>query len=197
MQEARETIAQKIQEAEMVLVGLGERFTGEGSAAPIKKAYENLAELLQEKDYFVITLAADELIYGPGLRRERIVRPLALQEDESGGSEKVEGTDESGDSENAGGTDESEGSDGAFPEWDAYMRWLQGTLRKKLLVLELGVGLTVPQMIRFPFEKIVYLNEKAELVRVHDRLFQLPENLHGKGLSVPKDALWLLAGDEG
>lgn len=77
--------------------------------------------------------------------------------------------------------------------WELYMKWLQGTLNKKLLVLEFGVGLRYPDLIRFPFEKVVYLNQKAELIRVHEMLYQLPEQLSGRGTSVAENPVSLLA----
>lgn len=76
------------------------------------------------------------------------------------------------------------------------MKWLQGTLHRRLLVLELGVGLRYPQVIRFPFEKIVYLNQQAEFIRVHDKLFQLPEQISGKAISISSDVVRLFADAE-
>lgn len=81
-------------------------------------------------------------------------------------------------------------------EWEMYLKWLQGTLNRKLFVLELGVGLKYPDVIRFPFEKISYFNQKAELVRVHDRLFQLPAELGEKGKSIQENPVHLLASME-
>jgi hypothetical protein len=55
--------------------------------------------------------------------------------------------------------------------WDKYMKYLTTTVNKKVLLLELGVGLDYPTVIRWPFEKLAFVNEKAHLVRVHERLF--------------------------
>jgi len=173
MKEEIKTIADKIAEAELVLVGIGEKFAAVQSVELLTEAYGKLAALLEGKNYFVITLCTDEAVYEAGLREDRIVRPLA--EEESGQQE-------------AGETRPS--------RWDTYMKWLQGTLHKRLLVLELGVGLKYPQIIRFPFEKTVYFNQKAELVRVHDKLFQLPAELSGRGSSIPVDAVSLLKNAE-
>lgn len=82
--------------------------------------------------------------------------------------------------------------DGYLPEWNLYKKWLQGTLNKKLLVLELGVGMQYPSVIRWPFEKTVFFNHKAELVRVHESLYQLSEDLKGKGVSISQNAIdWM------
>ena len=77
-------------------------------------------------------------------------------------------------------------------KWSLYRRWLQGTINRKVVLLELGVGLEFPSVIRWPFEKIAFYNQKATLIRVHEKLYQLPEDLSGRGISVALDALsWL------
>jgi len=60
--------------------------------------------------------------------------------------------------------------------WDIYKKYLTNTLNSNLLVLELGVGLEYPTVIRWPFEKVTFINKKAHLIRVHERLYQhIPE----------------------
>ena len=49
-----------------------------------------------------------------------------------------------------------------------------------------------PQIIRFPFEKVVFFNQKARLIRVHSRLYQMTEELKGKGFSVAQDPVEFL-----
>ena len=39
----------------------------------------------------------------------------------------------------------------------------------------------LPNIIRWPFEKIAYYNRKADFFRVHGTLYQLTEELGGKG----------------
>ena len=70
-----------------------------------------------------------------------------------------------------------------------YMKWLQGTLNRKLCVLELGVSLKFPTVIRFPFEKTAFFNRKAQFIRVHEKLYQLSEELADKGISQPENAV--------
>lgn len=177
MQEKLELILQKIKDAEMVLVGIGERFALAEAAGDMVNAYKGLAGALAGKNYFIITTCVDGLIYEAGLKEERIVRPLAEEEQEAADGE-------------------AKGAAVHSSHWETYMKWLQGTLHKKLFVLELGVGLKYPNIIRFPFEKTVYFNQKAELVRVHDTLFQLPAELNGRGISVPEDPVKLFAACE-
>ena len=74
-----------------------------------------------------------------------------------------------------------------LPDWETYREWLQRTLNKKILLLELGVSFDAPTVIRWPFEKIAYINKKAYLVRVNDTYYQLTEELKGKGTSINAD----------
>lgn len=82
---------------------------------------------------------------------------------------------------------------GYLKQWDTYKKWLQGTLNHKLLVLELGVDLTYPTVIRWPFEKIAYFNNKSFFVRINEQLYQLTEELAGKGIGISENAIdWLI-----
>lgn len=173
MEKNIEMITQKIKEAELVLVGIGEKFELKENEEKLNTAYINLKKLLEGKNYFVITTCVDGLIFHAGLRPDRIACPLAEESEE-----------------------EKEKESTLQSAWETYMKWLQGTLHKKLLVLELGVGLKYPSVIRFPFEKTVYFNQSADFIRVHDKLFQLPAELNGRGNSVKADAVELLANME-
>lgn len=81
-------------------------------------------------------------------------------------------------------------------DWSRYTKWLQGTLNRKVCILELGVNLDYPSVIRFPFEKTGYYNRKAFFIRVNERLYHLTEELHERGVSMAKNAIdWLLMED--
>lgn len=162
MQKKITLLLEKIEHADLILIGIGETFASEKSLEYVEAAYRNLAKMLEGKNYFVITTCTDRKIESVGLKKERVVCPLLEESDQ----ETV---------------------------WDIYLKWLQGTLHKKLLVLELGVGLRYPDLIRFPFEKTVFYNQRAELVRIHDKLFQLPVELKGRGISVEENAARLFA----
>lgn len=90
-------------------------------------------------------------------------------------------------------TEEQEtGTEKADPSWMHYMKWLQGTVNRKLLLVELGVGMNQPQILRFPFERILYLNQKAKLYRVNRKLYHLTENAAEKGVGIAENAIdWL------
>lgn len=74
--------------------------------------------------------------------------------------------------------------EGYLPQWNRYMQWLSGTLNKKLLILELGVGFQNPGVIRFAFEKTAYFNQKARMYRVNQNFSQISEELQGKAVPV-------------
>lgn len=168
MQGTEKDLMDKLETAEMVLAGIGEEFEAESSQEILPKAYEKLAQLLAGKNYFVITTGKDDLIMQSGLKVDRIVQPLLFEED----------------------------SDQMPPMWDKYTKWLQGTLNRNVLILELGVGLKYPGVIRFPFEKAAYFNKKADFIRVHGRLYQMTEELGDKGISIAQNAVAFLAGIE-
>ena len=81
---------------------------------------------------------------------------------------------------------------GYHEAWNVYTKWLQGTLNRRLLLLELGVSMGFPSVVRLPFEKITRYNQKAFLYRVNEKLYQLPEDILSKGYGISKNAIdWL------
>jgi hypothetical protein len=83
---------------------------------------------------------------------------------------------------------------GYLEKWQLYTKWLQGTLNRKLLILELGVGLNYPSVIRWPFEKVAFFNKKAKMYRVNEKLPQMAEELAQKGMSIEQNAVDWVAG---
>lgn len=180
-------------------------------------AYNNLAALLEGKNYFIVTLCTDDLIFSSQLDPERIVAPCGGYRAMQCGKECVTEqeafvTDENVMQAVLESIDACRGDineidfpvcaectrplwfnqiaspdykeEGYLPQWQVYTKWLQGTLNKNLCILELGVGMQFPQVIRFPFEKVGFFNQKARFFRVHSRLYQLAEELKGKGTSI-------------
>lgn len=187
--------------------------------ALLKQAYQKLAELLEGKNYFVISTAVNGLIGESGLKQDRITEPCGtcLRMQCGNGCEgSVRQTSEEmftkcisyirGEKSWAelnlpvcesckSGMEcnslyaEHYLEEGYRPSWERYKKWLQGTVNRKLCVLELGVGMQYAGLIRFPQEKIVGLNQKAELIRVHHLLSQLPEEIHGRGIGISENAV--------
>ena len=73
--------------------------------------------------------------------------------------------------------------------WDKYQNYLSNTLGKKLLILELGVSLDYPTLIRWPFEKVTFINNKAHIIRVHEKLYHHTPEIQEKTDSVQMNSV--------
>lgn len=79
--------------------------------------------------------------------------------------------------------------EGYLPQWEIYTGWLQKTLNRKLVVIELGVGLNLPTVIRSPFERVAFFNQKASFYRVNEGLYEINDDLKDKGVSIKCNAV--------
>lgn len=184
-----------------------------------RTAYDNLGEMLAGKDYFIVSLCMDDYIYEAGYEESRIVTPCGgfrrMQCDRNCSHVLSDIPGESYEAveqyyrkalpmqalrepvcrhcgsrmrfNQLGVTKYAE--EGYLEGWTRYTRWLQGTVNRNLCVLELGVGLEYPSVIRFPFEKIVYYNQKAFLYRVHSKLYQVGEEIRERGTGIQANAI--------
>lgn len=171
-------------------------------------AYKKLEQLIREKDYFIVTLCQDDKIYNTCLDREKIVAPCGsfskLQcsdvctdeiyslDDyrERIASQKTAYCPHCGKELVTNRINAAKYSEeGYLKQWGAYTKWLQGTLNKKLLIIELGVGLKFPSVIRWPFEKTCFINEKSRMIRVHNFLYQMTEEIKEKGIGIQEDPI--------
>ena len=73
-------------------------------------------------------------------------------------------------------------------QWDLYNKWLSATLNKKLMLIELGEGFLIPNLIRWPFEKVTFINQKSVLYRINGQLPQLPENISERAAAVSESS---------
>ena len=168
-------IKEKVAAAEVVLVGIGEEFAAvKAGAAAALAAYQKLAELLGDKDYFVVTMNTDDFIYKSELKDDRIVAPCGS--DAAGNVVTNENYDESG----------------YMPQWQCYTKWLEKTLNRKLCILELGVGFQYPTVIRFPFEKVTYFNQKSEFIRVNSKFAQLTPEIKERSTAISESPVDIL-----
>ncbi len=78
---------------------------------------------------------------------------------------------------------------GYLNDWSIYTKWLQGSVNRKLLILEFGVLMKYPSVIRFPFEKMAFYNNKSKFYRVNQSLYHMTEELKDKGLSIKENAI--------
>lgn len=217
-------VRENIKGAELVLVGIGEEFSLKETNGRFKKeeyearkeAYQGLQKLLQDKNYFVVTLCTDGMIRQAGLKDERIVEPcgsyyrlqcadkctdtITVPDEELQNKIKdmFQGKEEKKNIERnlpdcakcskklTWNTIEAENyaEEGYLEQWKVYTKWLQGTVNHKVCLLELGTGMKFPTVIRWPFEKITYFNNKARLIRIHSRLFQTTEEIKDRSTGI-------------
>lgn len=252
-------LIEKITDAQMVLVGIGEEFNEsfmdiakfpdlmsaleevdvdpslewtvkflerlylrQHNEGKLIEAYQNLYELIKDKDYFIITTCIDENIKKADFDRERLVEPCGnyeLFQCSEKCSNKLYPAKEFSDLVNQAlldkvGLDSLEipkcpacgkpltfnnilcernyVEEGYQPQWEKYTKWLQLTLNKKLCILELGVGMNLPNIIRWPFEKVAFYNQKSSFFRVNESLYQLTEELSSRGISISMNAVEFL-----
>lgn len=259
----KDTFLKDLEEAEMVLIGLGEEFQNlpiikknfpqyveqknwlednkfgdlipgleknhrKRSEDTVIKALNRLRGLMENKNYYIVSVAINDVIDNVEWKNNHYVAPCGsaaykqcecgcdqsitnVTEDDVAG-EKIlfaKNSFEDGDKEefmNLLGTCSKCGGrmvyntvycekydeNGYLDKWKEYTKWLQGTLNKKMLILELGVGLDYPSVIRWPFEKIGFYNNKAKFYRVNHSLYQLTEDLAQKGVGIAENAIdWL------
>lgn len=130
---------------------------GEETDISAKEVYETLNRYITDKDYFVVYMAETEELIKGIFKDDRCEKAISgIQNDDIG----VKGN------------------------LSNYMKWLTMTLNKKLIVIELGAGFLKPQFLRWPFEKIVCLNNKAELIRVNNRFPQISIEIADKATAV-------------
>lgn len=200
----------------------------------VKAALCRLAEILQGKNYFIVSTSVNSVISEIPWKENRLVLPCGgiqkkqcpegcegslqdLAENEAnelllyiennyGGEEKTSvNVSENAPKMNLGRCPkcgknlilnniyaEKYDENGYLSQWQLYTKWLQGTLNKNLLILELGVGMKFPSVIRWPFEKVAFFNNKAVFCRVNENLYQMSEELKDKGNSIAKNSIdWL------
>lgn len=142
------TVIDKLNDSEYLLVGLGENF----SVSSENMKY--LEHILQNRNYFILSMASDKDIDNYSIDSNKIALPFADEENE---------------------------------RWDEYLSFLQNTINKKLVLLELGVGFFQPEVIRFPFEKTVFYNQKSTLIRVNKSFYQLTKEIKERGISFKEE----------
>lgn len=206
---AFDTILDRLDQAQKVMIGLGsewrlredgrpigERSLGRDAAQEtLLRAYRALYSLVADKDYYVVTTLTEGAVYDTPFAPDRIVAPCGNIHWRQCPEACTKDIWEEGEAPDdicphcgaplTGNTIQAPNyiEEGYMPRWAAYTKWQAGTLNRSLLLLELGVGFDSPTVIRWPFEKIAYVNQKACLVRVHETLFQLPREVGERAVS--------------
>lgn len=175
----------------------------------IIQAYNNLYELVKEKDFFILSTCTDDRIYHTNLPADKIVTPCGgfrfLQCSENCSDELLPVTSKMIKEKelvlcphcgktvcfnqiNAPVYNEN----GYMEQWSVYRKWLQGTINRKLCIVELGVLMDFPSVIRWPFEKIATYNQKSSFFRINETLYQLPKEISNNGNAKKENAVTFL-----
>ena len=136
-----------IKSADYVLFGLGKEIYSSDDT----EIYDNLKKLfasMEHVNYFIVSTDKAGTIRNCGLNERRIVCPV-----------------------NENNAEEEE------KQWDFYNKWLSSSLAKKLVIVELGEDFSNPNVIRWAFERIVMINQKAKMYRVHSTFYQIPKEI--------------------
>lgn len=189
----------------------------------LDREYRNLKELIEGRNYFILSIAGDDYVYRYGFREDRIVTPCGgfrkMQCDYNCGGRIMEFDDamyqkvlsyfrgeieleelsepmceQCGQKKRFNQLGVSKyAEEGYLPQWETYKKWLQGTVNKKTCVIELGAGMELPTIIRWPFEKMIYYNQKSFFFRIHSTLYQLGENIGERGTGIKEKSIDFLA----
>ena len=218
MENTKAEVREKIKEAQKVLIGIGKewalrddekdirfRHLSDPAQSDLKAAYEALYDLIKEKDYYIVTTLTDGAVYEMPFDKNRIVAPCgnihwrqcskACTKDIWEESEVPDDVCPHCKAPLTGNTIKAETyiEEGYLPRWKDYMKWQTGTINRSLVILELGEGFATPTVMRWPFEKIIYFNQKSKLYRINENFYQLPKEAEERGVSVHENSVrWML-----
>lgn len=188
LEELCKAISDDIDTYDSILLGFGTELFKHNNE-DINDVLGNLAEYLEHKNYFIISSVKDATLRNSKLNQKRIVCPYLGEANKS--DDNI--TNENITDKNKINADEiNENEINEDKQWDLYNRWLSGTLAKKLLVIELGEGFNNPNLIKWPFERIVMINEKAHFYRIHSMFYQIPPEIKDKSVTYKYDAYEVL-----
>lgn len=186
-------LREKLYDSEFVLIGLGNEWSI-AKNCEVMEDYEALYHLLDGKDYFIVTTVTDGCILGSHLNPDRIVAPCGNDHWFQCSEACTRDIWEEGEAENGlcphcksplcANTVAQAGElyieEGYLAKWKAYMEWLSKTLNRRLLILELGEGYHTPTVVRWPFEKTAFFNQKAHMFRINEKFAQIAKELSEK-----------------
>lgn len=234
--EKAERIAKELRQADQILVGLGGGFPAAAGVPPlpldkplapedywpfwlpyvkaqrlnsnVPALYQQLAQLLAGKDYFIIDSNPDGFLQRSGLELARIYKAqgdMARVQCSNNcrnhtwiGKQYFNQVEDTPDHVPAcphcgaplvmNVYTGKNFCDAPYQEKnEAYFRFINGSAHNRLAVLELGVGYTMPELIRFPFEQIVMNHKHARLIRINTQHPLCVEENRHKAICVGAD----------
>ena len=219
MDQQKKDLLEALSGAEKVLIGIGgewrlrddgrdvrRRSLGDPVQKELREAYAVLWSLVRDKDYYVVTTVTDGAVYDTDFDSRRVVAPCGNIHWRQCSKACTKAIWEEGEVPDdicphcsaplTGNTVEAETyiEEGYLPRWEAYKKWQTGTLNRRLVILELGEGFKTPTVMRWPFEKIGFFNQKSVFYRIHETFFQIPKETGERAVGIRADSVAFIRG---
>lgn len=178
--------------------------------------YKKLYELVKDKNYFVITTNVDHMFQKAGFNKtrlfytqgdygllqcsvpccqktfdnEKIIKEMVKQQkDMKVPSELIPRCPNCGAAmtTNLRADDRFVEDNGWHLAQDRYVRFLKENLNKKIVFLELGVGMNTPGIIKYPFWRMVNEHQKAKYITISLDSTYIPEKIADKSIWINDD----------
>lgn len=184
---------------------------------PVGQVYLDLKELLADKNYHVITTNADNGFHAAGFdmdkvfriqgeyglwqcekmchqqtyKNEALIRQMVEEQEEMKvPSHLVPRCPECGAMLEINKRDAQKGMV-EDADWHAqntrYIEFIRNNQNKKILYLEIGVGVTTPQFIRHPFQEWTVENPKARYVMMNQKPYHIPPKVKPQAIRITED----------
>lgn len=166
--------------------------------------YQKLKCIIKDKDYYIISLCDDDVIYDIFEDGENVVTPCGGYRLLQCG-QHIMSRDEvminngkpvcpvcGGDLSYNNIMNEKYMEESYLHKFEDYKRWLQSTINKKLVILELGADMKLPQVVRFAFDRLVKFNLKSKMYRVNKSICMVDASAEGRGVAVNCDSMELV-----
>ena len=76
----------------------------------------------------------------------------------------------------------------------ALDKWINNTIDKRLVVLDIGTGLNTPGVVRWPAENLVEQHPSGSLIRINLNNSDIPKEIQSKSISIKGDVSEFMSG---